>query len=880
MVHVIGSARRSFVAAIVLTLILTSTVAANSARAATLTLPDLRILVPTNLMSIAVDPVTHHRMLRYTHITEDAGTGPFEIDPTYDPATGLSTFVQTIYNSSSPGVWSVDHRVPVAVNGAFVNGSDYRFPLTKFTLNHLNSNGSIGAVAATSSKTDYCITGDNRVGDVPNTPTQTFIPASNCTDPAKPLGWSVGWGDQYDQTDAGQPIDINALLDGAYVLKATVDPEHVLTESNNTNNVTTTVLTIKGTAVTVGAQSRPVTVPPSISLTSPAPSSTVSGTAHLSASASAVAPAVVASVQYLLDGNHLGPALTTTPFAYSWTTGSTSPGRHTLSAQVTDSAGNMSTAAVVPVTVAASGSPPGFAVDQTVSATGRGTVATAAFSAHSPGEVFVAFVGSDGPASAGAQTATVSGGGLSWRRVSRADAQFGDSEIWTATSSGSPAGVVVTSTPSQTGFDQQLSVLTFAGASGVGASANASAGSGAPNVSVVASKAGSLVYGVGNDWDTATPRTPGVGQTLVAQWADTATGDTFWAQGLTSASSTIGKSVSIGDTAPTTDRWNLAAIEVVPGSVPATPDTTPPTVSITNPAPGQTVSGTTPVAAAASDNVALASVQFLLDGQPLSTPLTSAPYALQWNTTVASAGSHTLSATATDTSGNRGTATPVTVTVQNPAPPMTCFVMQVQRSIHGTGPVSAPAFNTAMPGELLVAFVASDGPASAGAQTATVGGAGLTWTLVKRANARYGDSEIWTATASAILTNATVTSTPSAAGFDQSLTVIAMEGTSGIGASMATSAATGAAAAALTTVSATSLVFAVANDWDNAAARTFPSGFVPLDQWTDTRTGDTMWSEYTNQPTGAAGSIVRIGTSSPSTDQWNMVAVELKNDGS
>ena len=41
-----------------------------------------------------------------------------------------------------------------------------------------------------------------------------------------------GGGDQYDQTDNGQPIDLTGVPDGTYILEGTVDPEHVLTESN------------------------------------------------------------------------------------------------------------------------------------------------------------------------------------------------------------------------------------------------------------------------------------------------------------------------------------------------------------------------------------------------------------------------------------------------------------------------------------------------------------------------------------------------------------------------------------------------------------------------------------------------------------------------
>src|SRR5206468_3038368 len=72
------------------------------------------------------------------------------------------------------------------------------------------------------------------------------------------------------------------------------------------------------------------------------------------------------------------------------------------------------------------------------------------------------------------------------------------------------------------------------------------------------------------------------------------------------------------------------------------PDTTPPTVSITSPASGQTVSGTTSVTANAADNVGVAGVQFLLDGANLGAEDTSAPYSVSWDTTTASNASHTL----------------------------------------------------------------------------------------------------------------------------------------------------------------------------------------------------------------------------------------------
>lgn len=96
---------------------------------------------------------------------------------------------------------------------------------------------------------------------------------------------------------------------------------------------------------------------------------------------------------------------------------------------------------------------------------------------------------------------------------------------------------------------------------------------------------------------------------------------------------------------------------------------TPPTVSITAPTNGSTVSGTQNVAATANDNQAIKSVQFKLDGANLGAADTTAPFEATWNTAQGSNGLHTLSAVATNISNLTATATTVSVTVNNVVTP-------------------------------------------------------------------------------------------------------------------------------------------------------------------------------------------------------------------
>ncbi len=81
-------------------------------------------------------------------------------------------------------------------------------------------------------------------------------------------------------------------------------------------------------------------------------------------------------------------------------------------------------------------------------------------------------------------------------------------------------------------------------------------------------------------------------------------------------------------------------------------DTTPPTVSLTAPADGAMVSGTITITADASDNVAVAGVQFSVDGNNIGALDTTSPYSVTLDTTTLADSSHTLTAAALDTSGN------------------------------------------------------------------------------------------------------------------------------------------------------------------------------------------------------------------------------------
>lgn len=96
------------------------------------------------------------------------------------------------------------------------------------------------------------------------------------------------------------------------------------------------------------------------------------------------------------------------------------------------------------------------------------------------------------------------------------------------------------------------------------------------------------------------------------------------------------------------------------------PDTTAPTVTVTAPGNGATISGTVALTANASDNVGVVGVQFFVNNTAIGTEVTTAPYTVSWNTSTTANGSgYIVTAKARDAAGNQSMSAGVSTTVSN-----------------------------------------------------------------------------------------------------------------------------------------------------------------------------------------------------------------------
>jgi subtilisin family serine protease len=96
-------------------------------------------------------------------------------------------------------------------------------------------------------------------------------------------------------------------------------------------------------------------------------------------------------------------------------------------------------------------------------------------------------------------------------------------------------------------------------------------------------------------------------------------------------------------------------------------DTLPPVVALTTPASGALVNGMVSVAATADDDMAVARVEFHADGALIGTD-TSAPYAVNWDSTTVASGAHTLIAKAYDNGGRVGISAELVVNTDSTPP--------------------------------------------------------------------------------------------------------------------------------------------------------------------------------------------------------------------
>jgi chitodextrinase len=482
---------------------------------------------------------------------------------------------------------------------------------------------------------------------------------------------------------------------------------------------------------------------PSVSITLPTNGSTVTATTTVSATASDNVGVV--GVQFLLDGMNLGSEDTTSPYSVSWNTVTATNGSHTVSARARDAAGRTTTSSVsvtvdnqAPVgTVVVNGgaaATDSTAVTLTLSATDAlSSVTQMRFSnsnsfystaeAYAPtkawtlttGEgtktVYVRYKDAVGNWSSGFSTtivldttaptiSAVSSSNISansatvaWTTNEPASSQveFGlTTGYGTMTTPDSAQvtshSVVVSGLVANTRYNYRVRSRDAAGNEQFGSNnsfttAAASSDSTPPSDpnNLLASAASATQVDL--TWNPSTDNTAVTGYKIFRNGSQvgTSASASYHDSNLTPTTA-YSYRVSAFDAAGNNSGLSSAA------NATTLADTTPPSVSISSPRAGTTVSGTTGLTVTVSDDVGVAGVTYQIDGQDLAPEVTTSPYGLNLNTTVFSDGNHSLRAIARDTSWNTRISAAVSITIDNTNPPPSSAPTFIQHVTTATNP--------------------------------------------------------------------------------------------------------------------------------------------------------------------------------------------------
>ena len=354
-------------------------------------------------------------------------------------------------------------------------------------------------------------------------------------------------------------------------------------------------------------------------------------------------------MQFFLDGQAVGNEDTTSPYSFSWDSTTASNGNHTLTAVARDAAGNKTTSAAQSITVqnnvqAPSGLVAAYSFDQ-----GSGSVLSDLSGNGNNGSIL----------NATWTTAGKFGSALSFNG-SNARVDIADSSSLRLTSA-----MTLEAWVRPTAIDSSWRDIIFKGNDNYYLMASSNNGS-LPVGGIIAGGSYAESFGTSalstDSWVHLASTYDGsalrlyVNGTQVSSVAKSGTiltsdnplqlgGDSIYGQYFSGLIDEI-RIYNRALTASEIQSDMNASVGGVTGG-----DSTAPTVSLTGPGAGSTVSGTVAVSATASDDVGVVGVQFFLDGQAVGNEDTTSPYSFSWDTTQIASGNHTLTAVAPDASG-------------------------------------------------------------------------------------------------------------------------------------------------------------------------------------------------------------------------------------
>jgi Lysyl oxidase len=220
---------------------------AGRASAASDRLPDLAM---AKLQNIVTDQADGRRLLRFSAIIVNVGSGPMEVR-SQRPNTSSSWSSQQVIYDDAGGSRTVATPAVDLIYGGDGHNHWHVEDLESYSLVSWPS----GTGERLGKKAGFCFFDNYQYKlSLPGAPQAAQYSRTVCGNRfSRTLrhGLSVGWGDKYQWSLPDQYIDTTGLPNGTYRLWATADQADFFQESNNANNSTWADLRIDANGVTV-----------------------------------------------------------------------------------------------------------------------------------------------------------------------------------------------------------------------------------------------------------------------------------------------------------------------------------------------------------------------------------------------------------------------------------------------------------------------------------------------------------------------------------------------------------------------------------------------------------------------------------------------------
>jgi hypothetical protein len=197
--------------------------------------PNLKIGTPSEMYVSTYEGKT---LLHATSDVESRGRGPMEVRGHRDGPKKMRV-TQRIYKAGGGHITlRTDASLHFTDVGEYFGGSYWKVhQLARFELRRVRPDGAFGPILRTSPKLNYCLRDLDRTRPGKRSPVNAHYPGCN-QDPSirhDVLGASVGWSDIYPADYDKQYINVSGLR-GCFVFTMSVDPKHLLFESNEHDN--------------------------------------------------------------------------------------------------------------------------------------------------------------------------------------------------------------------------------------------------------------------------------------------------------------------------------------------------------------------------------------------------------------------------------------------------------------------------------------------------------------------------------------------------------------------------------------------------------------------------------------------------------------------